>query len=297
MKNKNRKMYKTILLLACIVLSGMTVGAQGIKPTNVYRVTVTSRYVIEDGERTRQFYAVNQEVSDSLGRMHTEIDYDWETRYPGNYRWHFFDSMLLVRTEYFVDETLDRRVVFEHDHDTVVVAERHYKLQGADNVLFKTLEYTCNTAGLPVRVVARNDAGRRLYRSRSVFDDHGTEIRRRVTGRRGDPEDGIRRLDREAEYDTAGLMVSETVQLRMSDRSREQYTRKFTYDEQGNVTGVLELDEEGNQLSRTEYAWDPRRGRLQRIISYDDGDNLVKYLAKRYEIYRTSDRRHRVIDY
>ncbi len=290
-------MNRIIIYLICLLLAHSSVGAQGIKPTNVYRVTVTSRYVIEDGERTSQFYAVNQEISDSLGRMHTEIDYDWETRYPNNYRWHFFDSMLLVRTEYYVNETLDRRVVFEYDPDTLVITERHYRLQDNDTVLDRTIEYSYDSNRLPVRAVAINDSGRRLYRSRSSYDDQGTEIRRRVTGRRGDPEDGIRRLDRQAEYDSAGMMVSENVRLRMSDRSREENSRKYTYDQQGNLTEKLEIDEAGNQVSRTEYVWDPRRHRLQRIISYDSGDNLVKYLAIRYEIYRTSDRRHRVIDY
>ncbi len=290
-------MNRNIVYIICLLLIQTVVSAQGTKPTNVYRVTVTSRYVLDDGERTSEFYAVNQEISDSLGRMHTEIDYDWETRYPGNYRWHFFDSMLLVRTEYYVDETLDRRVVLEYDADTLVVAERHYGLQNADTVLFKTLEYSRDAGGLPVRVVASNDAGRRLYRSRSVFDDHGTEVRRRVTGRRGDPEDGIRRLDREAEYDSSGLMVKESVRLRMADRRRLEYTMTYQYDEEGNMTGVAEYDDEGNLVSRTEYVWDPRRNRLQRIITYDNYGNMVRYLAKRYEIYRTPDRRQRIIDY
>ena len=199
-------MNRIIIYLICLLLAHSSVGAQGIKPTNVYRVTVTSRYVIEDGERTSQFYAVNQEISDSLGRMHTEIDYDWETRYPNNYRWHFFDSMLLVRTEYYVNETLDRRVVVEYDPDTLVIAERHYRLQDNDTLLDRTIEYSYDSNRLPVRVVATNDAGRRLYRSRSSYDDQGTEIRRRVTGRRGDPDDSIRRLDRQAEYDSTGIM-------------------------------------------------------------------------------------------
>ncbi len=282
-----------------ILLAGITITchSQGIKPTNVYRVTVTSRYVLEDGERTSQFYAVNQEISDSLGRMHTEIDYDWETRYPNNYRWHYFDRMLHVRTDYFKDGQLDRRVVYQYNSDTIVLREHHYRLQDKDTVLFRTLDYSLNSDGLPEQIEAVNESGQRLYRIRSRFDDNGTEVRRRVTGRRGDPDDGVRRLDREAAYDSLGVLISETVQLRMADRSRRQYTLKYEYDENQNITEILKLDDEGNQVSRTEYVWQPRRNRLQRIISYDIDDNLEKYLAKRYEIYRTTDRRQRVIDF
>ncbi len=288
---------KRLALLLLLSPLALIIYSQGIKPQNIYRVTVTSRYVLQEGERTNQFHAVNQEIYDSLGRLHTEIDYDWETRYPGDYRWHFYDSMLLVRTEYYVDETLERRVVFEYDRNTVLTAERHYTLQGGDTLLFRTLEYTYDDGKLPVRVEARNPDGRRLYRSRSTYDDHGNEIRRRVTGRRGDPEDGIRRLDREAGYDSVGLLVNETVSLRMSDRSRSEYAKTYRYDEEGNMIEMTEYDEEGNQVRRKEYVWQQGRNRLQRIITYDADDNMVKYLAKRYEIYRTPDRRQRVIDY
>ncbi len=289
----------TRFIMFVILLAGITITchSQGIKPTNVYRVTVTSRYVLENGERTSTFYAVNQEISDSLGRMHTEIDYDWETRYPNNYRWHFFDSMLHVRTDYFKDEQLDRRVVYHYNSDTTVFRENHYRLQGEDTVLFMTLNYSLNSDGLPEQIEAVNDSGRRLYRIRSRFDDNGIEVRRRVTGRRDNPDDGVRRLDREAAYDSLGMLLSETVQLRMADRSRRQYNRRYEYDENQNITEILEMDDEGNQVSRTEYVWQPRRNRLQRIISYDAGNNLEKFLGKRYEIYRTTDRRQRVIDY
>ncbi len=289
---------KLLVLLSFLLLSPVIIYSQGVKPSNIYRVTVTSRYVLEDGERTSRFYAVNQEISDSLGRMHTEIDYDWETRYPGNYRWHYYDSMLLVRTDYFVDEQLERRVVFEHDPDSIVTRELHYEPQGEDTVLIKTLEYSYNPEGLPRQVEAFNDNGRRLYRTRISYDDRGTEISRRVRTRRGGkPEDGITRLDRDTEYDSLGMLVSETVQLRMASRDRKEYTRKYQYDESQNITEKLELDDRGNQASRTEYVWQARRNRLQRILYYDAYDNLEKYLAKRYEIYRTTDRRQRVIDY
>ncbi|MFP4367105.1 MAG: hypothetical protein ACLFQA_08425 [Bacteroidales bacterium] len=288
---------KYLFLLAMLVTVNLSIYSQGIKPQNVYRVTVTSRYVVEDGERTSTFYAVNQEIFDSLGRKHTEIDYDWETRYPDNYRWHYYDSMEHVRTDYFINEELDIRKVFERDKEDRISKEKHLMVRDEDTVMVKSLEFSYNSSGLPKQIEALNPSGRRLYRIRSRFDEQGTEIRRRVRGRRGEPDDGIIRLDREAEYDSLGLLVSETIQLRMTDRNRKEYTRKYKYDEQQNITEKLELDDQGNQVSRTEYVWQASRNRLQRIIYYDADDNLEKYLAKRYEIYHTNDRRQRVIDY
>ena len=288
------KMSLLALLFGCLPLLSYS---QGVKPSNVYRVTVTSRYVIENGERTNQFNAVNQEIYDSLGRLHTDIDFDWETRYPNNYRWHFYDSMLLVRTEHYIDENLDRRVVYEYNRDTLVSVELHYRQQGEDILLVKVVNYSYNKQGLPERTGALNSSGRRLFRVRSSFDEAGTEIRRRVSGRRGEPEDGIRRMDREAEYDSLGLLVYEKVQLRMSDRSRKEYTRRYQYDGRGNLIEKLEMDQNGDQVRRIEYGWQQNRNRLAQIRYYDGEGNLEKFLAKRYEIYRTTDRRQRVIDY
>jgi len=271
--------------------------SQGIRPSNIYRVTVTSRYVIENGERTSQFNAVSQEIYDSLGRLHTDIDFDRETSYPGNYRWHFYDSMLLVRTEYYIDEKLDRRVVYEYNKDTLVSGKLHYSPRGEDTLLVKVMNYSYNPEGLPERIEALNSSGRRLFRVRSSFDETGIEIRRMVSGRRGDPDDRIRRLDREAEYDSLGLLVYEKVKLRMSDRSRNEYTRRYQYDDRGNIIEMLELDQDGDQVSRIEYGWQQDRNRLAQIRYYDAEGNLEKFMAKRYEIYRTTDRRQRVIDY
>ncbi len=271
--------------------------SQGIKPSNVHRVTVTSRYVIEDGERTSQFNAVNQEIYDSLGRLHADIDFDWETRYPNNYRWHFYDSMLLVRTEHYIDEKLDRRVIYEYHSDTLVSGEFHYTRQGEDTLLYKVIKYSYNQEGLPESIEALNSSGRRLFRVRSSYDETGTEIRRRVSGRRGGPEDGISRLDREAEYDSLGFLVYEKVQLRMSDRSRKEYTRRYRYDDRGNLVEKLESDQNGDPVSRIEFGWQRDRNRLAQIRYYDAEGNLEKFLAKRYEIYLTPDRRQRIIDY
>ncbi len=288
---------KHLVIIFLLVSIPLHTHSQGTRPQNVYRVTVTSRYVLEGFERTSRFFAVNQEIYDSLGRLHTEIDFDWETRYPNNYRWHYFDSLLKVRTEYYTDEMLDRRVVLEYTSDTLVARELHYRPVNGDTILTRTIDYSYNSGGLPLQKEALSDRGRRLYRSRIQYDDRGTEVRRRVNTGRGVPDDQIRRLDRETEYDSAGLLVSEKVSLRMTDRSRRVYSRNYNYDDNGNMTGMTEFDDKGNQLRRTEYVWQSGRNRLQRIITYDAGDNMEMYLAKRYEIYRTSDRRHRVIDY
>ncbi|MGF1586068.1 MAG: hypothetical protein ACFCUM_12135 [Bacteroidales bacterium] len=286
-----------LIILVISLFSFTLAHSQGVKPQNVYRVTVTSRYVLENGERTSQFFAVNQEISDSLGRLHTEIDYNWETRHPDNYRWHFFDSMVHVRTDFFVKEQIDRRVVYEYNGKGAVVREFHFQFQDGDSSLFKTISYSYNSDGLPTQTEAVNENGRRLYRARSTFDSRGTEIKRRVSGRRGEPADKIKRLDRTVEYDSLGQMVTETSQIRMSDGSRPTYSKKYMYDPEGNVAEIIELDANGRQVSRTEYVWQPNRDRISRIIYYDGNDQLEKYLAKRYEIYRTNDRRQRVIDY
>ncbi len=294
---KQSRSFKMSLLSLLFGFLPLLSYSQGIKPSNVYRVTVTSRYVVENGERTSQFNAVNQEIYDSLGRLHTDIVFDWETRYPSNYRWHFYDSMLLVRTEHYIDENLDRRVVYEYNRDTLVSVELHYRRQGEDTLLVKVLNYSYNKEGLPERTGALNSSGRRLFRVRSSFDEAGTEIRRRVSGRRGAPDDGISRLDREAEYDSLGLLVYEKVRLRMVDRGRKEYTRRYQYDDRGNIIEMLESDQNGNPVRRIEYGWQQNRNRLARIRYYDGEGNLEKFLAKRYEIYRTTDRRQRVIDY
>jgi len=285
----------SVLSVLLFILS-LPVISQGVRPGNVYRVTVTSRYLLEDGVPTSRFFAVNQEIYDSLGRLHTEIDYNRETNYPGNYRWHFYDSLLLVRTEHYINEQLDLRAVFRYD-DSLVAQESHYRLSGSDTVLTKRLIYSYDRKGRVVRMDALNSNGRRLYRARYTYDENGTETRRRVTGRRGEPEDNIARLDREPQYDSIGMLVFESVKLRMSDRTRKQNTRRYRYDEKNNLIELLELDGAGDQIRRIEYAWQTGRNRLQRIIYFDRDDNIEEYLARRYEIYLTNDRRQRVIDY
>jgi YD repeat-containing protein len=288
---------KRIGFLLVSIFFTTLVFPQGTKPQRVYRVTVTRDNVVKEGELTGQINAVNQEIYDSLGRLHTEIDYDPATSYPNNFRWHYYDSMLLVRSEVFVNERLDRRVAFEYRPDKLVSAEHHFKIDGRDTLLYRTALFSYNSKGLLTKAVFLSDTGRRLFRVRSSFDSHGTELRRRVGGNRGEPEDGISRLDRIAEYDSPGLMRSETVRLRMTDRSRSLYTVKYKYDESGNMTEQARYDGGGKLQHRTEYEWQQDRNRITLIKLFNGSDKLVKHLTKSYEIYMSTDRRQRIIDY
>jgi hypothetical protein len=283
------------VFLLFLIIPAMQALSQGARPQNIYRVTVTSRYVLDGHERTSNFFTVNQEIYDSLGRLHTEVDYNWETRYPDHYRWHYYDSMLIVRTEHYSNEKLDRRVVFEYAPDMLVARELHYNALNDDSPE-RIIEYSYNAGRLPARVNALNNRGRKLYSGRFQYDDRGTEVRRRLSGR-GAPDDGIRRLDREVTYDSLGRINSEKLSLRMTDGSRRINSNRYQYDREGNIIGLVELDGVGNQLRRVEYVWQSGRNRLQRIIIYNADDKLEMYLAKRYEIYRSDDRRQRVIDY
>jgi hypothetical protein len=290
-------MTKHLVILLLCLLPVVSARPQGRKPQNVYRVNVTSSHLLEGGEQTGSFYVVKQEIFDSLGRLHTEIDFTRETRYPDNYRWHYYDSMQLTGTDVFENEKIVKRIVFEYNDKGLLTGELRYGFRGEEPFLQEAVNYSYDPAGLPHRAVSYGEKGKRLYRIRAGFDESGTEIRRRVAGRRGEPSDGIARLDRKAEYDARGLLVSETLWIRMSDRNRLEYMKKYRHNEEGEIISVTRLDNLGNQLSRTEYDWQSGRNRLSVIRHYDGNDELTEYFTIRYEIYRSPDRRDRVIDY
>lgn len=288
---------RLIIPLSALFLISLVTYSQSVSPRDVRRVTVTSSYILEDGDRTNRQVAINQEIFDSLGRPHTVIDFDPQTGYPGNYRWLYHDSMLLVRTDHFTDEKLDKREVLEYRADSLIEKRIHYRFVNDEALLHKTVEYTYNSEGLPGTINAYDISGRRLYRVRSSFDEQGTETRRRVSGRRGEPEDGIIRLDRKPEYDERGFLVSEVVNLRESDRSRSTYQKRYTHDDRELMVEMTMLDGDGNQLKRIEYIYQDTRDRLIFIKTYDQDNRLTEWLEKRYEIYSDGNRRQRIIDY
>jgi len=285
-----------MLLATCIILLGFEVAlAQQREPQNIYRVRVQSRYVLEDGQRTRQFYAINQQIQDSLGRIHTEIDYDWETRYPNNYRWHYFEGTTKTKTKYFENEKLVRIEEFDMDTDDRLRELKITTVAPGDTTLQLRVEYNYNPDGTINQAIGYLPNDRRGYRARYRYDHNGTEISRRVRGRRAVPPDSIIRLDREPQYDSLDRIIFEKLTTRMADRSVTGKQVAYEYDNKNNVTGEIIHDANGNIRERRIYSY-RRDNRIQRLERFDAEDNLIEYLAWRYEIYRTSDRRHRVLE-
>lgn len=282
--------------LFTLLMISLTAGiyAQGEKPQNIYRVTVNSRYVIEDGERTSKYFAIGQLISDSLGRLHTEIDYSWETRYPDNYRWHYFDGLTKVKTDFFIKEKLRYFKVFEYSNEllsTLLV----YTVNNSDTALLVREEYVYDDAGNKTRTTGYNKDGKRSFRSRHKYDEHNTEIERRVRGRRAVPSDSIMSLKRVVEYDTLGRMASEHLDVQKFNLPQKSTHTTYKYDENNNIVEKVIKDNVSNTTLRKEFVY-RRDNRLQGLRVYDSQDNLIDYQAWRYEIYRTANRTHRVFE-
>jgi hypothetical protein len=289
---KNRLIIITTSLLITITTA---LFAQGEKPQNIYRVTVNSRYVIENGERTSKYYAIGQLISDSLGRLHTEIDYNWKTRYPDNYRWHYFDGQTKVKTDYFFKENLKYFKVFSHNANHQLETLSLFLVTDSDTTLAVREEHTYDDQGNRVRSIGYNQKGKRGFRVRYKYDDNNTEIQRKVRGKRAIPSDSIMSLKRVVEYDTLNRIVNELVEVQKYDMPKETKHKFYKYDDKGNVVEKVITDKISNKTIRKEYVY-RRDNRLQGLRIYDSNDNLLDYQAWRYEIYRTANRTHRVFE-
>jgi hypothetical protein len=55
------------------------------------------------------------------------------------------------------------------------------------------------------------------------------------------------------------------------------------------------MDANGNLIKKTEFIY-RKDNRIQQIKEFDANDNLLDWQAWRYEIYKTNDRRQRVLE-
>jgi len=277
------------------IIFPIVLSAQNIEPQNIYRVRVNSRYVLENGQRTKDFFAIGQLISDSLGRVHTEIDYDWITHYPNNYRWHYFTGQTKYKTDFFINEKLSRIEEYKIDENERL-SELTVKYVSSNDTTFSVrVEYKYDPNGTILQTKGFNAKGKKIYTSNHKYNDQGTEILRKLKGKSIIPPDSILLLSRMPMYDSLGRITEELLITNKLSEGKSTKTIKYSYDTSGNLIGYIEQDEKGNQLVRKEYTY-RKDNRVQQMKVFDAKDNLIDWQAWRYEIYKTNDRRQRVLE-
>ena len=282
------------LLVAGFIISFSSIYAQR-EPQNVYRVTVKSRYVLENGQRTKDYFAIGQHIFDSLGRLHTEIDYDWETHYPNNYRWHYFSGKTKTKTDFFEKEKLARIEEYKVNEKGNVKEVSVKTVTPADTSFALKVEYSYNPDGTIQKAVGYNSKGKKGFTCKYMYDARGTEINRKVKGKKAIPLDSILFLARVPLYDSAGRVAEETLTVEKVGKGKTTIKQKFLYDLNGNITHFQKFDGNGNLVLRKEYTY-RKDNRIQQMKKFDSNDSLIDWLAWRYEIYKTNDRRQRVLE-
>lgn len=281
-----------LLLMLCLV----NAEAQNRPLQNVRRVIVTSRYEIKDGKRTINSRAIKQEIKDSLDRVHTILFRDYETQGVYRYIWHTYEGEQIVRTDEFANEKLFRYSLFTYTPDSLVATQKVYLVNPGDTVHYVTLSFKYQNR-LLIQVDAHNSKGKRVYRTKSVYDNYGTEILRQVkVSKVYIPVDSIVNLSCKPTYDTLGRKVAETITKTFADGRKEAKSFKYEYNKKNLRSAVEEFDSAGKLLSRTTLEYNDK-GMLKFISVFNSEGQLIDYQALRYELYPSLDRRKQIIEY
>lgn len=290
-------LFRFLAIVMLVAGINLNTRSQGVKPQNVYYVTVLNQYVMKDGNRTSKFWAIGQKVYDSLHRLHTGITFDFDTHQPVSYRWNYFDSLVKVKTAFFEHDTLLKIETYAYTTDSLLSQKKIFRVQNGDTTLFRTIHYIYNGMGKPEKIEAENAVGKLVYRVKSTYDEQGTEIKRKVKTKSGFPADSILKQSCTPSYDSLNRLASRSCEIQYKGKGTKQFTCSYEYDDQGHVTNLKTTDAKGQQISREERIYQPSRNRLSQVKFYDANDKMVRWIANRYEIYPTKDRRHRQIDY
>jgi hypothetical protein len=291
MKNRIRII---LLVLFAYLLLPSTLKGQAVKPQNIYRVTVNSLYEIENGKNTGKSVPIHQQIYDSLGRLHTEIDYDYKTQYPNNYRWHYFNGQVKMKTEFFHNEKLTSIAQYSYA-DGMLGELLLFSVSDTDTTLAIKESYFYNDIGKKIKAIGYTSKGRKGYQAKFLYDSTGNEIERKVKGKKSVPADSILYLKRTIEYDSLNRIAAEIITTRKFEQEQISKHILYKYDKENNTVEKLINNSEGEQIKRKEYDYrKDNRIHIQRI--YDANNNLIDFRAWRYEIYKTNDRKRRIYE-
>jgi CRISPR/Cas system CSM-associated protein Csm2 small subunit len=227
--------------------------------------------------------------------MHTEIDYDWENHYPNNYRWHYFEDKTKVKTDHFIKEKLSHFYVYSYSGDGKLSGLSLYQINGTDTVMVVKEQKTYDATGKLTQTAGFNSLGKRGFKTKYKYDLKGTEIERKVSGKKVVPSDSIIYLKRIVTYNDKNRFTSENLIIDKFGKPRAFINTLYKYDDKGNLTEEVTSNQLGQTLSRKEYAYRPDN-RIQTMSVFDSSNALVDFRAWRYEIYKTANRSQRVLE-
>jgi hypothetical protein len=286
----------TVLLM--VVLLSISVYSQKRPPFDIRRVTLTNQYELKEGKIIAEYLPIYQEIFDSLGRRHTEIEFKFKSNYPYKYRWHTFNGRLIVKSEFFENQSLQMIKEFKYKSDSLISEETIRKVTPGDTSIYIVLNYKYNKQRKPIFIEAKTGLGKKAFKSKSTYDTKGTEISRVVDCKSGFfPLDSIIKLTCIPVYDTSGRLVSNLVSTSKIGNQTIIRNYKYVYDKKSNIIGITTLNDKGVQIGRVQYIIQDNRNRISQIKFFDSNDNVTKWFALQYEIYRTKGHKLREIDY
>lgn len=294
---KTKLFCKYLALLLVSVTIHNSALAQKRPQQNIKRVTVTNRYVFENGKKTDEYWPVYQEMFDSLGRLHTEIEYDFADHYPHNYILHSFEGKQMVNSETYKDGNLQTIETITYSRDNLIAQKVYKKINQSDTSIVYILNFKYNIKRNPIEVSAKTAERKTAYVSKSTFDDKGKELTRNVrVSRNYYPQDSVLKLICVPVYDSLGRVISEHLTINKVGGYTLHKSFKYSYDKSNNQIGIIELDKNGKQIHREEKGYKPNR-KISWVKYFDANDVLIRMIGIRYDIYPTNDTRFKEIEY
>lgn len=268
------------LIAGCLCLLTLSAVSQERPKQNIHSQRIISSYEIVDGKGTGKYFTVTQYLLDSIGRCHTEVDFD---RAPSiiAYRWNTYNGKNKVKVESFVADKKVEVDSFVFGNNNSILKQIVTFPNDAKRLAF-TEKFTYNPQGRVVRIDAATLKGRRAFRSSYTYDDHGTEIRRKVKVKGGFPLDSIVALNRVATYDSLGRIVREVVTKKLIDNRSLSSAATYGYNAKGNIAEKQLFDTKGALISRVEFLYRSDSSIWQKK-TYDAKGVLVEWLAWRLE--------------
>lgn len=264
----------------CFVLMGCFVYSQDRPKQDIRSQRIQSTYNIKDGQTTGKSYMEKQFLLDSLGRCHTEIDFDTALVIQ-SYQWSSFLGNDLVSRRSFVKDSLVRVDSFTYK-SAGKIREHYFSLRALnrrENII-ETYSYT--PSNQVSKVDAKLGSGKLAYRIKFFFDKKGTEIERVVKIIRGCPADSIISLKRIPSYDSLDRIVVEIVETRYINKPSTYEQISYLYNKNGCIIEKNITAKDGNKISRTEYIF-KANNTLWQEKTYNSSNTLTRMIVWRTE--------------